>query len=86
MKEKITLPGRGLTHYLNRVGGEDSKKYILETKFHIRIGLIEGQPNNYSFIDPAGGPFIQVGDIIEGNKVKAIYSIKGQEGFFIEFE
>lgn len=87
MKDKIRLPSRYLAdeNYLNRVGDNDSKKYLLQTKVGFRVGIIDDNPDAYSFVDPSGGPFIEKGTIIEGSTVKAI--TKSNEGnIIIEFE
>lgn len=80
MKPEIQLYSRGnIDNRLVRVGGEDSTKYELKTSLNYRVGFTED--NEYTFIDPAGGPFIAVGSEIEGHKVKAIH-----KGAIIEFE
>lgn len=38
---------------------------------YTRIGF-DNDPKVLSFIDPPGGPFIQVGDIIEGKRISGI--------------
>lgn len=82
MKSEIKLNSRdGDSNKLVRIGEEDSLKYKLESKFYYRAGIIEDNPDEYSFIDPSGGPFITVGSKIDGHVVKAIY-----KGGIIEFE
>lgn len=86
MKEKIKLQSRYIEdkNYLNRIGDETSKRYLLQTEYDYRVGLVEGDSSTYSFVDPSGGPFISKGTIIDNNTVKSI--LKGDEGVIIEFE
>lgn len=86
MKEKIKLQSRYIEdkNYLNRIGDETSKRYLLQTEYSYRVGLVEGDSSTYSFVDPSGGPFISKGTIIDNNTVKSI--LKGDEGVIIEFE
>ena len=44
-------------------------KFVLPP--YTRIGF-DNDPKVLSFIDPPGGPFIQVGDIIEGKRITGI--------------
>ena len=86
MKEKIKLQSRYIEdkNYLNRIGDETSKRYLLQTEYNYRVGLVEGDSSTYSFVDPSGGPFISKGTIIDNNTVKS--TLKGDEGVIIEFE
>lgn len=86
MKEQIKLKSRYREdrNYLNRIGDETSKKYLLQVNFNYRAGIIEGDPDTYSFVDPSGGPFMQKGTEIDGNIIKSIS--RGKEGVIIEFE
>lgn len=85
MKEKYIINARdGLKHSLERIGEEDSKQYRLISQFSVRVGIIDDDPDSYSFIDPSGGPFITPGYEIDKNKVKSIK--RGDIGFIIEFE
>ena len=86
MKEKIKLQSRYIEdkNYLNRIGDETSKRYLLQTEYSYRVGLVEGDSSTHSFVDPSGGPFISKGTIIDNNTVKSI--LKGDEGVIIEFE
>lgn len=60
---------------LVQIGDESSKIYKLVTESeYYRCGLIEGNPKELSFIDPAGGPFITKGTNISNNIVKTIYA------------
>lgn len=83
MKEiEFQLNSRGgIDNRLIREGDESSNRYKLDTKFTCRCGIIEDNPDKYSFIDPSGGPFIVPGYEIGGYKVKAIH-----RGGIIEFE
>ena len=38
---------------------------------HTRFGF-DSDPKVLSFIDPPGGPFIQLGDVIEGKRISGI--------------
>lgn len=86
MKDKIKLESRyrGDENYLIRIGDSSSKRFMLHTDYNYRVGLIDGNPDIYDFVDPSGGPFIQKGTKIEGSIVKSIS--KGNEGIIIEFE
>ena len=79
MKPEIQLNSRyGIDNRLVQVEGEPLK-YKLKTDLNYRVGFNDNK--EYTFIDPAGGPFITIGSVIEGHKVKAIY-----ENGVIEFE
>lgn len=81
MKPKIQLNSRdGIDNRLVQVEGEPLK-FELKTDYNYRVGIIDKNSEEYSFIDPAGGPFITVGSEIEGHKVKAIH-----KGGIVEFE
>lgn len=81
MKTEIQLNSRyNMDNRLVQVEGEPLK-FELKTDYNYRVGIIEENPEEYSFIDPAGGPFITVGSEIESHKVKAIH-----KGGIIEFE
>ena len=86
MKEKIKLQSRYREdeNYLNRVGDEASKRYSLQTTFNYRVGIVDGDPDAYSFVDPSGGPFMQKGTVIDGNVIKSISRDEG--GIIVEFE
>lgn len=71
----------GIDNRLVRIGDESSNKYRLETQLNYRCGIIEDNPDEYSFIDPSGGPFMTPGYEINGHKIKSIHS-----GGIIEFE
>ena len=86
MKKQIKLSSRYIEdkNYLNRIGDETSRRYSLQTQFVYRVGLVDGDTNAYSFVDPSGGPFMQKGTVIDGNVIKSI--LRGEEGVIIEFE
>lgn len=67
----------------NRYGDEyafvvvdDNTLTIVGDLKHWRFGGKEGQKhldvNDLGFVDPSGGPFISVGEVIDGRKVKRI--------------
>lgn len=86
MKKQIKLSSRYIEdkNYLNRIGDETSRRYSLQTQFVYRVGLVDGDTDAYSFVDPSGGPFMQKGTVIDGNVIKSI--LRGKEGVIIEFE
>lgn len=74
MNKEIKIKSRyNDIHTLKRLGDEDSKLYELKTEFSYRMGMSDN-PNECTFIDPSGGPFITPGFEIEGNKIKTIYA------------
>lgn len=80
MNIEIKLNSRGnLNNRLVQVEGEPLK-YQLKTDFNYRVGF-KDNIDEITFIDPAGGPFISIGDDIEGHRVKSIH----QNGI-IEFD
>ncbi len=82
MKDTIKLNSRyGKNNKLVRMDNPCPKYQLVTGDDFWRCGIIEDNPNEYSFIDPSGGPFITKGVEIEGHIVKAIY-----EGGIIEFE
>ena len=81
MKPEIQLKSSGgIANRLVQVEGE-SLKFELKTEYNYRVGLKDNGEDGYTFIDPAGGPFIAVGNEIEGHVVKAIH-----KGGIVEFE
>ena len=86
MKKQIKLQSRYREdeNYLNRVGDEASKRYSLQTTFNYRVGIVDEDPDAYSFVDPSGGPFMQKGTVIDGNVIKSIS--RGEGGIIVEFE
>ena len=86
MKKQIKLSSRYIEdkNYLNRIGDETSRRYSLQTQFVYRVGLVDGDTNAYSFVDPSGGPFMQKGTVIDGCVIKSI-SREGKD-VIINFE
>lgn len=86
MKDRIKLQSRysGDNNYLIRIGDKSSKSYVLQTEFGYRVGIVEGDPDTYSFVDPSGGPFMQKGTVIDGCTIKSIS--RGGKDVIIEFE
>lgn len=69
----------------NKLIQVSDKEYKLEVEFpYIRYGIIEENESKYSFIDPEGGPSIELGSEIEGNIVKEIKRINND--IIIKFE
>lgn len=74
MKTEIQLKSRNnLNNKLVQAEGEPLK-FKLKTDYYYRIGFKDDNMEECTFIDPAGGPFIAVGDEVDGHKVKAIYN------------
>lgn len=86
MKDIIKLESRyrGDNNYLERIGESTSKRYLLKTEGYYRLGFEDSNPDTYTFVDPAGGPFIQNGTVLDGYSVKSISD--GDNGIIIEFE
>ena len=79
----------------NRYGNEYQFEKINENTYTItgdlnywRYGGKEGQEgvdvNDLGFVDPSGGPFISIGYMIEGRRVKRIRADKGELYFEVE--
>lgn len=82
MKPEIQLKSRyGVDNKLVRVDTDSSVFYKLITPHNCRVGISEEDPYKCTFVDPSGGPFIDIGYEIDGHKVKAIHA-----GFIIELE
>lgn len=75
----------GDKHYLEKV--EDKVYKLIPTDNYFRVGLIDGNPHSYHFIDPSGGPFICVNGILPvvNSKVKSIDFVEGK-GYLITVE
>mgnify|MGYP000435489499 CR=1 FL=1 len=89
MNDIIELKSRGEEHNflkkMKKADGEESKTYVLKTtNFQMRAGEVEG---NHKFIDPAGGPMIVEGYLLEEANavVKSIDHVLGY-GWTITFE
>ena len=81
MNTEIKLNSRGNLDNKLIQTKEDPYKYQLDTPYNYRVGFLNEHKDKCTFIDPAGGPLISLGDEIQGHKVKAIYT-RG----IIEFE
>lgn len=81
MKRKVTLPSRGENNYLEFLEGST---YLLHTEVDsVRVGYDED--NSIYFIDPSGGPYMDVGGILAGvGTIEKIFHIKNK-GFAITF-
>ena len=88
MRKVILLKSRyGETHRLERIGGSDSHLFLfVPSDDYYRVGFNENEKDDYDFVDPSGGPFIQVGSILNcvNKVVKSI--TKSEDGIVIEFE
>lgn len=61
---------------------DDKHKNCVE---YMRVGYSDSTfISDIVFIDPSGGPFIRVGDELDGKKVKSIEMVKGK-GFKVNF-
>lgn len=80
----------------NRYGDEYHFNKVSENIYTIvgdlkywRYGGREGQPqmdfSDLGFVDPSGGPFIAVGGMIEGRKIKKI-SVVANDDIYFEVE
>lgn len=89
MRKVILLKSRyNETHRLERIGGSNSHLFLfIPFREYYRLGLSRDEKDGYDFVDPAGGPFIQVGmELSEiGKTVKSITKNKDGE-ILIEFE
>lgn len=88
MRKDILLKSRyGEIHRLERIGGSNSHLFLfVPSNDYYRLGFSGDEKDGYDFVDPSGGPFIQVGCKLNGiNKV--VKSItKSEDGIVIEFE
>lgn len=73
MKEIILKSRDNIDNRLIQIN-EKSLKFKLKTDYNYRIGFKDNAMTIGAFIDPAGGPFISIGDKLEGYTVKAIYN------------
>lgn len=81
MKDIVTLPSRGENNYLEFLEGST---YLLHTEADsVRVGYDED--NSIYFIDPSGGPYMDVGGMLAGvGTIEKIFHIKNK-GFAITF-
>lgn len=88
MRKDILLKSRyGETHRLERIGESNSHLFLfVPSDDYYRVGFSEDEKDGYDFVDPSGGPFIQVGCVLNcvNKVVKAI--TKSEDGIVIEFE
>lgn len=83
MGKEIILPSRYCKNYLESI---DEDTYILHSELgeYVRYGTNED--NNIYFVDPPGGPYIDVGGKLKDvGIVKSIILQKGR-GFIITFD
>lgn len=67
---------------------QDGNTYILHSELdHIRAGYMDTDREIIAFVDPPGGPFISVGNVLDevGKEVESITHVKGK-GFAITFK
>jgi len=77
----------GTEYWFERAGGKTV--YTIKGKLEYwRFGGREGVPgvdlDNLGFVDPSGGPYLEVGMTVEGRKIKKIWSNEG--GIFFDLE
>lgn len=84
MKEnKIKLPNRYNEEvYLEEI--ENAKYKLVHKSSYVRLGMIKGTKDKYSFIDINGGPMISLKDKLSIGVVKSINRIDGN--YIIEVE
>lgn len=81
-EDKVKLPNRYNERvYLERVG---DNKYKLICWTYLRIGIINNNDDQYSFVDPCGGPMISVGSKLPVGTVKSIG--RDDKNYIIEVE
>lgn len=84
--KKIKLHSReSINNWLEHYTGET---YILHSELdHIRAGYMDSDKEMIAFVDPPGGPFISIGNVLDevGKEVESIGHIKGK-GFSITFK
>ena len=83
MGKRIDLQSRDCVNYLESI---DDNIYVLHSNLgeHIRYGVNED--NSIYFVDPPGGPFMDIGGILpDVGKIESITFQKGR-GFVITFD
>ena len=65
---------------LFRINVDESHKWVLE---HCRIGLMQDN-TTYDFVDPSGGPFLQVGTKVDGRLIEAIVPLDDGIGIVLQ--
>lgn len=81
-EDKIKLPNRyneGI--YLEKAG---DNKYKLICGTYLRVGIINNNNDQYSFVDPSGGPMISIGSKLPVGIVKSIG--RDSKNYIIEVE
>lgn len=74
LEELIRLQSRdGTDTKIVRIGRKGSKLYHLITEGTLRLGFRDEKQEEVVFIDPSGGPCINVGGQLMGKTVKKIY-------------
>ena len=82
-ENKIKLPNRYNEEvYLEKI--EDTKYKLVHKSSYVRLGMIKGIKDKYSFIDINGGPMISLKDKLSVGVVKSINRIDGD--YIIEVE
>ena len=82
-KSKIKLPNRYNDEvYLEEIG--NAKYKLVHKSSYVRLGIIDGVEDKYTFIDISGGPMISLKDKLSVGVVKSINRIDGD--YIIEVE
>ena len=82
-ENKIKLPNRYNEEvYLEKI--EDTKYKLVHKSSYVRLGIIDGVKDKYTFIDISGGPMISLKDKLSVGVVKSINRIDGD--YIIEVE
>ncbi|MBQ9392010.1 MAG: hypothetical protein IJU02_07485 [Lachnospiraceae bacterium] len=82
MERKIILPSRNANNWLEQV---KENSYVLHSELDfVRCGY--DKDGSIYFVDPPGGPYLDVGGILENvGAIKSIVHQKGR-GFIITFD
>lgn len=86
-KDTIVIKSRyGDIHKLERIGGEDSCLFLfIPASEYTRIGY--NKDGSYAFIDPSGGPMIELGDYIkEADAIVDLIDWTVEQGYIIGFK
>ena len=82
-KSKIKLPNRYNDEvYLEEIG--NAKYKLVHKSSYVRLGIIDGVEDKYTFIDISGGPMISLKDKLSIGVVKSISMSDGS--YIIEVE
>lgn len=82
-KNKIKLPNRYNDEvYLEEIG--NAKYKLVHKSSYVRLGIIDGMEDKYTFIDISGGPMISLKDKLSIGIVKSISMSDGS--YIIEIE